>query len=136
MKITGSVHDYISAQKHLFDDLLILPEANLPDKSFFQDTLIITSENCSRIVEHLYPSIGQKVFKLKEQVNKEGNIVTVLSEPEINRALRFIFTDKPKNLFVTLLNSYFNPIHETTITNVAAVAGYRTITTAISEQNL
>lgn len=65
------------------------------------------------------------VFEVDEHINTRGDVSKPLEESAINRALRQIYKSKHKRIFIALLNSHYNPLHEKILYNVLITAGYQ-----------
>ena len=64
------------------------------------------------------------VVEVDENIDDQGRVIVSLSEPEINKALRVIFTSKPKYILIHLKNSSKNPLHARSLMHLIRTAGY------------
>jgi hypothetical protein len=65
------------------------------------------------------------IIEVNEFIDLNGGVVEPLEELEINKILRIVFELKPKQIFISLLNSIKNNIHERVLRNVLLVPGYK-----------
>lgn len=67
----------------------------------------------------------KQVIEVNERVDPNGSIKEPLSESEINKVLRNVYKSDPKVIVIALLNSYKNPLHEKTLSNLLRAKGYK-----------
>jgi len=97
--------------------------------------ILITTkpDNCSAKGNNLlkfekaYGPIFSLIIEVNEKIGNDGQIITELSESEINDILRQVFIEKPNAILVSLQNSNQNPVHEKIFKNLLTTAGYKSV---------
>ena len=120
--------DAIREQLSDYSSIILLPDTRLLDKSSSNSTIILITKGSKFLFTILYPDFHDSLWEVKEEITATGEINFELSEPEINKALRFVFNKKPITLIIALSNSIFNSQHEKNLHNVLKVAGYKSHT--------
>jgi hypothetical protein len=109
------------------DTLTILPSYELCESIISDNAVLLVSCPLKNIIHILHPGMNDRIWEVSAKINKQGNTEADLSEPEINKALRYIFKRKPNKVYISLENSYYNNSHEMNLRNVLRVAGYTSI---------
>lgn len=106
---------------------LVFPESFSEKEPALQKQVIITTKGCKEIISRLIPKFNDSIFEVEEYITPEGTIHLSLSEPNINKVLRFIFHKKPEHVTLILSNSLSNPLHQNILKNVIEAAGIKTL---------
>jgi hypothetical protein len=107
-----------------YSQLILLPD----NKQLDLNASLLVSTNLKEIIIQVYPELEKQVWEVNETINKKGQIVHELSEPEINKALKFVFKLNSKQVYLALSNSIFNKRNENTLKNLLHSAGYNALT--------
>ncbi len=110
-----------TAISNLEEDVLILPGK----KILKEKNTLVCSEGMGETLKKT--DIGDKcvVFELKGKINTAGHSEKPVEESEINKVLREIFKINPQCIYLCLLNSVKNSVHEKSLRNVIKGAGYK-----------
>ncbi len=89
-----------------------------------QDVLILVTKGYSACLKNYYGQSGIKIIEIDDFTDIYGGAVKVLEESEINHILRDVFGMKPKQVYISLLNSIRNARQEQVLRNVLLTPGY------------
>ncbi len=64
------------------------------------------------------------VIEINERLDAEGNVLTSLTETELDRILAELAWQRPEAVAIALLHSYLNPVHEQMLQAAITAAGY------------
>ena len=99
-------------------NIIIIPEVAL---SKIKDSTKVAFL-CSKGFSNLLPAFLQKeklcIKEVVEEISPNGEVITALTEPEINKALRFVFSTKQRHTYLALTNAVRNSDHERFIKNI------------------
>src|SRR5947199_4324202 len=91
----------------------------------FRDVLEIRNLRMPRLYDMSWtkppPSVERRLrTEVDERVNAEGGIDRPLDEASVERAVRFLVSERVEAIAVCLLHSYLNPAHEERVKEIAA----------------
>ncbi len=83
----------------------------------FEDVIFIGRQNRAKLYSLSLPPKRQiitpeSILGVKERISYDGNIITELSEKELNRVCEWICKKKAASIAISLIHSYKNDIHE------------------------
>lgn len=110
--------------------LIILPSTEELQTIKYNEIFLI-SKGTKHVFEKLLPELSNQLWEVNEEILTSGCIKKELTEPEINKALRNVFTYRSKRVFILLANSFYNQIHQSNIKNVLYTAGVMSHTPAV-----
>ncbi len=94
----------------------------IPSDSVLQahpnNSIVLCSKGHKRLIESIKPALSNMLWEVYESIDRKGNILKELTEPEINKALRFIFSHKKPKVHLSLTNSIANDQHQKILKNV------------------
>lgn len=117
-----SAQSQIASKKLKENNMLFLPDINpnLAD----QDVLMFVTKGYSVCLANYYGKSGIKIIEIDEFTDISGGVIKMLDESEINHILRAVFEMKPKQVYISLLNSFRNARQEQVLRNILILPGY------------
>jgi hypothetical protein len=119
-----SIKDLLISKLNLNNDSVILPDLNKVNELTENCFVLLTSFGLKEVLIKTLNLNPDNIYEVNGNIKSDGSVSEELTEPEINKALRFTFNKKPKKVVVALLNSIHNPIHEQILINLLKTAGY------------
>ncbi len=116
-EVLNSIMDLTNTlQKH--SDITLLPSDSLL-ALHKKNYVILCSKGHKDLIELIYSdNLSDYIWEVEENIDFKGKIQKQLTEPEINKALRFIFSKKKPIVFLSLTNSIANSRHQVILKNV------------------
>ena len=130
VKTYGILSDAVSQLNESYNITLV---PGMTEEEISSVTALLITSGIKVLLLNAFPEYSDCIWEVNEKINQKGKVETILTEPEINHALRYVFSKNSRHFYLSLTNSLRNPVHEETIKNVIHVAGYTAIRTKIEQ---